>query len=99
MLQEYSDSKEVKNNQDYYDVNIEENAVLRGLTRYWTAVYDKIDFTEGKTTLRSLRDYSLILAISVSVLKNLSIKMRKNGDYAKMKWSQKISFFWKAVEY
>lgn len=54
ILQEYSESKEIINTR-LLRCEYREDAILRGLTRYWTPVYDKIDFTGGKTTLNSFR--------------------------------------------
>lgn len=54
MLQDYSESEKVKNTR-LLRCEYRENAVLKGLTRYWSAVYDGIDFKEGKTTISSFR--------------------------------------------
>jgi hypothetical protein len=54
MLQDYSESKDVKNTK-LLRCEYRENAVLKGLTKYWTAVYDGINFNGGKTTLSSFR--------------------------------------------
>lgn len=54
MLRDYSESEEEKNTR-LLRCEYREGAVLKGLTKYWTPVYDKINFNEGKTTLSSLR--------------------------------------------
>jgi hypothetical protein len=54
MLQDYSESKDLTNTK-HLKCEYRENAVLKGLTKYWAAVYDDINFNEGKTTLSSFR--------------------------------------------
>lgn len=54
MLLDYSESKEVTNTR-LLPCEYRENAVLKGLTKYWTALYDNINFDDGKTTLNSFR--------------------------------------------
>ncbi len=53
-LKDYSDSKEVENTR-LLRCEYREDAVLKGLTKYWSVVYNKINFNEGKTTLTSFR--------------------------------------------
>ena len=54
MMLDYSESEEVKNTR-LLICEYQENAVLKGLTKYWSEVYDKINFNEGNTTLSSFR--------------------------------------------
>jgi len=54
MLEDYSDSKEVENTR-LIRCEYRENDVLKGLIKYWSVVYDSINFNEGRTTLSSFR--------------------------------------------
>jgi hypothetical protein len=53
-LQLYAESQNITNTR-LLKCEYRENAVLTGLTRYWSAVYDDINFVSGRTKISSLR--------------------------------------------